>query len=82
MAEPIVPHFQNDAGVELIEIGVKEFKCMGANAPFDHPHIYIDLGDSDDGVCPYCSTSYRFNDGLRPDETVPPGHLVGEVATQ
>lgn len=79
MAGGIVPHFQNDAGVEKIEIGVREFKCMGALPPFDHPHIYIDLGDSDDAVCSYCSTTYRYNPGLAADETVPPGHRVVEA---
>ena len=76
MADAMVPHFQNDAGVETIEIGVREFKCMGALPPFDHPHIFIDLGDSDDAVCEYCSTRYRFNPDLKPSETIPPGHRV------
>ena len=79
MAGPIVPHFQNDAGVERIEIGVREFKCIGASPPFDHPHIYIDLGDSEDGVCPYCSTSYRFSGDIEAHETIPPGHRVTEA---
>ena len=80
MAEHVVPHFQNDAGVDRIEIGVREFKCIGANPPFDHPHIFIDLGDDDEAVCSYCSTVYRFNANLAPTETVPPGHLVVEAA--
>lgn len=76
MAGQSVPHYQNEAGVEKIEIGVREFKCMGAFPPFDHPHIFIDLGDSDDAVCGYCSTIFRYNPKLRADETIPPGHLV------
>lgn len=76
MADRIVPHFQNDAGVERIEIGVREFKCIGASAPFDHPHIYIDMGDSNDAICEYCSTAYVFNPSIPANETVPPGHLV------
>jgi hypothetical protein len=46
--------------------------------PFDHPHIFIDLGDEDEAVCGYCATAYRFNPNLTPTETVPPGHLVAE----
>lgn len=80
MAERIVPHFQNDAGVDRIEIGVREFKCIGANPPFDHPHIFIDLGDDGEAVCSYCSTVYRFNPKLGPTESVPAGHLVAEAA--
>jgi uncharacterized Zn-finger protein len=44
MAGGSIPHFQNDAGHALIEIGVKEFMCVGANPPFDHPHVFLDMG--------------------------------------
>ncbi|HWN50718.1 MAG TPA: zinc-finger domain-containing protein, partial [Xanthobacteraceae bacterium] len=44
MADRIVPHFHNDAGVAVIEIGAKEFMCVGALPPFDHPHIFLDMG--------------------------------------
>jgi uncharacterized Zn-finger protein len=46
------PHFCNDIGVEKIHIGVKEFQCMGAKPPADHPHIYLDMGSDDQIVCP------------------------------
>ena len=70
---PTIPHFQNDAGHAVIEIGVKEFKCVGANPPFDHPHVYLDLGEDDEKVCPYCSTLYRYNPALHGAETRPEG---------
>ena len=79
MAGLAVPHFQNDPGVERVEIGVREFKCIGAKPPFDHPHIFIDLGDSDETVCGYCSTAYRYNPDLASDETMPPGHLASDL---
>jgi hypothetical protein len=44
MAERIVPHFHNTPGVPVIEIGAKEFMCVGANPPFDHPHIVAGQG--------------------------------------
>jgi uncharacterized Zn-finger protein len=80
MADHIIPHFQNDEGVRVVEIGVREFKCVGATAPFDHPHIYIDMGDEDFAVCSYCSTEYRYRADLAADETNPPGHLVPAMA--
>jgi len=80
MADHVVPHFQNTAGVRAIAIGVKEFMCVGANAPFDHPHIYIDMGDADEKVCPYCSTLYRYRASLGAAETDPPDHLFRERA--
>ena len=77
MADYIVPHFHNDPGVNVIEIGAKEFMCVGASPPFDHPHIFLDMGDDQEIVCSYCSTLYRFNSSLkahaaRPKECVLP----------
>ncbi len=54
------PHFHNQPGVPTVRIGVKEFMCTGALPPFDHPHTFIDMGDSDDAICPYCSTHFAF----------------------
>jgi uncharacterized Zn-finger protein len=64
MADRIVPHFHNDRGVAVIEIGAREFKCVGALPPNDHPHIYLDMGDDNEIICSYCSTLYRFNPKL------------------
>lgn len=75
MAGGSIPHFQNDAGHASIEIGVKEFMCVGASRPQDHPHVYIDMGEDDEKVCPYCSTLYRYSSKLKAAETVPPGCL-------
>ena len=73
MAGHAIPHFQNDAGHRAIEIGVKEFMCVGANPPFDHPHIFIDMGADTEIVCSYCSTLSRYNPSLHADETRPEG---------
>ena len=71
MADTIIPHFHNDAGVAVIEIGAKEFMCVGANPPFDHPHVYCDMGSETEHVCPYCSTLYRHDPALAPGEARP-----------
>ncbi|MHC5307157.1 zinc-finger domain-containing protein [Bartonella sp. LJL80] len=73
MADHHIPHFQNDGGYKVIEIGVKEFMCVGASAPFDHPHIFIDMGAEDEKICSYCSTLYQFNSALSETETKPAG---------
>lgn len=80
MAGNLIPHFQNDAGHDIIEIGVTEFMCVGANPPYDHPHVYIDMGNEGERVCAYCSTLYRLNTALEPHETRPPGCLFTERA--
>ena len=75
MAGHATPHFQNDAGHAKIEIGVKEFMCVGANPPYDHPHVFLDMGDESEKVCPYCSTLYVYNPKLGAEDTNPAGCL-------
>jgi uncharacterized Zn-finger protein len=64
MSDHVVPHFHNDPGVPVIEIGAREFKCVGALPPNDHPHIYLDMGDDKEIICSYCSTLYRHDPSL------------------
>ena len=78
MAQSLVPHFINDKGVDRIRIGVKEFQCMGATPPFDHPHVYLDMGTDEQILCPYCSTLYVHAARLAETETSPSGCLVGD----
>lgn len=52
------PHFHNQPGLPSIRVKVREFMCIGALPPFDHPHIFIDMGDESDIVCSYCSTRF------------------------
>ena len=76
MAKSIVPRFQNDSGNRQIEIGVKEFMCVGASDPYDHPHVFLDMGEDNEKVCPYCSTLFKFNHQLTADATVPDGCVL------
>jgi uncharacterized Zn-finger protein len=76
MSDHAVPHFHNDAGVSVIEIGSQEFMCVGANPPFDHPHVFLDLGNDNEIICPYCSTLYRYAADLAAGEARPPECVV------
>jgi uncharacterized Zn-finger protein len=76
MSDHVVPHFHNDAGVPIIEIGSQEFMCVGANPPFDHPHVFLDLGNDNEIICPYCSTLYRFAADLGAGQSRPPECVV------
>ena len=76
MAKAVVPHFHNDDGVQQISVGVKEFMCVGAKAPHDHPHVYLDMGEDSEQVCPYCSTLFKHDASLAGNETVPTGCLL------
>ena len=33
-------------------VSCREFKCIGAKPPQDHPHIYLNMGDASEIVCP------------------------------
>ncbi|MGI8724609.1 MAG: zinc-finger domain-containing protein [Methyloceanibacter sp.] len=80
MAQTLVPHLVNDLGAEQIRIGVKEFQCMGATPPHDHPHVYLDMGDETQLVCPYCSTLYVHDPALAQSESEPPGAVFAATA--
>lgn len=80
MAGAIIPHFANDDGAERIFIGVKEFQCMGARAPFDHPHVYLDMGQDGQILCPYCSTLFVHDARLAPSDSDPKGSRVDDAA--
>ena len=76
MAAAVVPHFANDKGAEKIFVGVKELQCMGARPPFDHPHVFLDMGVDNQVLCPYCSTLYLDDARLAAAESDPADCLV------
>ena len=80
MAGHTIPHFQNDGGHRVIEVGVKEFMCTGASVPYDHPHIFIDMGADKEAVCPYCSTLYKYDPSLAATESRPANALWTDKA--
>ena len=78
MADKGIPHFHNDPGLPVIHIGAKEFQCIGAMPPHDHPHVYLDMGDEAEIVCPYCSTLYQYR-GTLPADSAEPAECRYEV---
>ena len=64
MVDRSIPHFRNDVGVSSINVGMTEFMCIGASAPFDHPHIFIDMGSDNEAICSYCSTRFVYDSNL------------------
>jgi uncharacterized Zn-finger protein len=71
MAESGIPHFHNNVGVATIHVGSKEFMCIGALPPFDHPHIFIDMGDEGEAICGYCGTHFRYQPSLGAGQASP-----------
>jgi len=67
------PKFRNDRGVPEICIGLNEFMCVGESPPQDHPHAYINMGEADTILCPYCATRFRFDPRLTTARCRPAG---------
>ncbi|HTH97498.1 MAG TPA: zinc-finger domain-containing protein [Stellaceae bacterium] len=44
--------------VETILVSTKRVACNGGGGPLGHPKIYLNLGDDDKALCPYCSRLY------------------------
>ena len=80
MATGATPHFQNSMGLARIEIGAREFKCIGAIPPFDHPHVFLDMGAAGEIICPYCSTLYRHSEKLGASHANPQAAEYHEAA--
>ena len=47
--------------------------CVGEKPPFDHPHVFLDMGDATEIICPYCSTLFRFDRDARSARGAPAG---------
>jgi len=73
MVNSSIPKLANDMGADEIRIGVHEFECIGAPIPYDHPHIYLDMGNDHEIICPYCSTRYIHDATLDATASKPTG---------
>jgi uncharacterized Zn-finger protein len=65
------PIFGNDLGAVEIRIGTTEFECIGLAPPDDHPHVYLNMGERENILCPYCATAFRFDPKLGRCEASP-----------
>jgi uncharacterized Zn-finger protein len=79
MAEKGVLHFHNEPGVAAIHVSAREFMCVGAKPPFDHPHVFLDMGSDSEIICPYCSTLFKFDTSLKYGTCVPAACLLDDA---
>ncbi len=62
----------------LVELGASDLQGPGVVACPNpkmalwsgHPKVFIDVGTTGEGICPYCGTVYRLKAG----EVLHPGH--------
>ena len=43
---------------EVIRVDGKRVACDGGGGPLGHPRVWLNLGDDDQVLCPYCSRHY------------------------
>ncbi|KAA6404751.1 zinc-finger domain-containing protein [Candidatus Tokpelaia sp.] len=79
MIQHSLPCFNSDTGSKEIFIGARKFICAGAAAPFDHPHIALNMAAENEILCPYCSTLYRFDADLPDNQLKPAGSFHTQI---
>ena len=60
MANVNIPHFDNLIGQKEIITDSKIFMCQGAPKPYNHPKSFLNMGNKNEYLCPYCSTKFIY----------------------
>lgn len=46
---------------EVLHVKSKKVSCDGSKSASTHPLVYLNMGDNDYVVCPYCSKYFTIN---------------------
>ena len=46
---------------EVLHVKSKKVSCDGSKSASSHPLVYLNMGDNDYVVCPYCSKYFTIN---------------------
>jgi len=46
---------------EVLHVKSKKVSCDGSKSASTHPLVYLNMGDNDHVVCPYCSKYFTIN---------------------
>ena len=49
------PEIKKDKRREIEYANSKKLSCNGLDGPLGHPKVYLDMGDKNQIICPYCS---------------------------
>ena len=52
--------------------------CIGESPPEGHPHVYINMGEADTILYPYCATRFRFDPRLTPVDADQPDSFCAD----
>ena len=66
-------------GCRSFALAAASLNALGLSRRKIHPHIYLNMGDFSEIVCPYCSTLFRFDPSLGAHEADPPDCAYGDM---
>ena len=49
------PEIKSEHNNDIEYVNSKKLSCAGVEGPLGHPKVYLDMGDDNQIVCPYCS---------------------------
>ncbi|NDF13061.1 MAG: zinc-finger domain-containing protein [Proteobacteria bacterium] len=49
---------------ETIQVETHHVRCDGGGGALGHPMVYLEMGNQNHVVCPYCSRDYVLKHGL------------------
>ena len=55
------PEIKKDKDREIEYTNSKKLSCNGLDGPLGHPKVYLDMGDKNQIICPYCSKLFILN---------------------
>ena len=54
------PDLKVDLNSDIEFLKSKKVSCDGGGGVLGHPKVYLEMGDKDEIVCPYCSKLFRI----------------------
>tara|TARA_Y100001935_G_C17206346_1_gene457763 strand:- start:358 stop:534 length:177 start_codon:yes stop_codon:yes gene_type:complete len=55
------PDIKDDTSINVEVVSSKKVSCDGGGGALGHPRVFLEMGNEDQIVCPYCSKLFKFN---------------------
>ncbi len=52
------------ASTEVVIVQTKKVSCNGGSGASNHPLVYLNMGEEDFIICPYCSKYFSIKENL------------------
>jgi len=54
------PDIKDDLNPDIEFVSSKKVSCDGGGGVLGHPKVYLEMGDEDQIICPYCSKLFKI----------------------